>query len=51
MKTIQKLKRHYPQSMETLSDEDTEEFTPASPPCKMATHAPPVYVIPINDDY
>jgi hypothetical protein len=49
MKTIQKLKRHYPQGMETLSNEETEEFTLASPPRKMVTHAPPVYVIPNND--
>jgi hypothetical protein len=50
MKTIQKLKCHYPQDVETHSNEETEEFTPASPPRKMATRAPPVYVIPNNDD-
>jgi hypothetical protein len=50
MKTIQKLKCHYPQDMETLFNEETEEFTPASPPHKMATRAPPVYVFPNNDD-
>jgi hypothetical protein len=50
MKTIQKLKRHYPQGMETVFEEETEEFTPTSPPRKMETHAPPVYVIPNNDD-
>jgi hypothetical protein len=33
-----------------LSEEEVEEFTLASPPHKMATHAPPVYVIPNNDD-
>jgi hypothetical protein len=49
MKTIQKLKRHYPQGMETLSNEETKEFTLASPPRKMVTHAPPIYVIPNND--
>jgi hypothetical protein len=49
MKTIQKLKRHYPQGVETLSNEETKEFTLASPPHKMVTHAPPVYVIPNND--
>jgi hypothetical protein len=49
MKTIQKLKRHYPQGMETLSNEETEEFTLASQPHKMVTRAPPVYVIPNND--
>jgi hypothetical protein len=49
MKTIRKLKRHYPQGVETLSNEETEEFTLASPPHKMVTHAPPVYVIPNND--
>jgi hypothetical protein len=50
MKTIRKLKRHYPQGMETLSEEETEEFTPTSPPRNMVTRAPPVYIIPINDD-
>jgi hypothetical protein len=50
VKTIRKLKRHYPQGMETLSNEETEEFTLASPPRKMATRAPPVYVIFNNDD-
>jgi gas vesicle protein len=50
MKTIQKLKRHYPQGVEIVSNEETEEFTPASPPHKRATCAPPVYVIPNNDD-
>jgi hypothetical protein len=49
MKIIQKLKCHYPQGVETLSNEETEEFTLASPPCKIATHAPSVYVIPNND--
>jgi hypothetical protein len=50
MKTILKSKRHCPQGVETLSEEETEEFTPTSPPHKMETHAPPVYVIPNNDD-
>jgi uncharacterized HAD superfamily protein len=50
MKIIRKLKRHCPQDMETLSEEETEEFTPTSQPRKMATHAPPIYVIPNNDD-
>jgi hypothetical protein len=50
MKTIWKLKCHYPQSVETLSEKETEEVTVASPPCKMAICAPPVYVIPHNDD-
>jgi hypothetical protein len=49
MKTFRKLKRHYPQGVETLSSEETEGFTLASPPRKMVTHAPPVYVIPNND--
>jgi hypothetical protein len=49
MKTIRKLKRHYSQGVETLSNEETEEFTLASPPRKMAIHAPPVYVVPNND--
>jgi hypothetical protein len=49
MKTIWKLKHHCPQDLETLSEE-TEKFTPASPPRKMATCAPPVYVVPNNDD-
>jgi hypothetical protein len=48
MKTIQKMKRRYPWDLETFSDEETEEFSPHSPPCKMATRAPPSYVIP-ND--
>jgi hypothetical protein len=50
MKTIQKLKRHYPRGVETLSEEGNEEFTLGSPPRKMVTHAPLVYVIPNNDD-
>jgi hypothetical protein len=49
IKTIQKLKHHCPQGVETLSDEETEEFNPASPPHKMAARAPLVYVIPNND--
>jgi hypothetical protein len=49
MMAIRKLKRHYPQGVETLSNEETEEFTLASPPHKMVTHAPPVYIIPNND--
>jgi hypothetical protein len=49
MKTIQKLKRHYSQGVETLSNEETEEFTLASPPRKVVTHAPPVYIVPNND--
>jgi hypothetical protein len=48
MKTIWKMKRRYPQDLETLSDEETEEFSPHSLPRKMATRAPPTYVIP-ND--
>jgi hypothetical protein len=48
MKTIQKMKRRCPQDLETLSDEETEEFSPHSPPCKMATRAPPAYIVP-ND--
>jgi hypothetical protein len=48
MGTIRKMKRRYPQYLETLSDEETEEFTLHSPPHKMATCAPPTYVIP-ND--
>jgi hypothetical protein len=42
------MKRRYPQDLETLSDEETEEFSPHSLPRKMATRAPPTYVIP-ND--
>jgi hypothetical protein len=42
------MKRHYPQDLETLSDEETEEFTLHSLPRKMATRASPTYVIP-ND--
>jgi hypothetical protein len=48
IKTIRKLKHHCPRGVETLFDEG-EEFTPASPPCKMAARAPLVYVIPNND--
>jgi hypothetical protein len=48
MKTIRKMKHRYPQDLETLSDEETEEFSPHSPPRKLATRAPPAYVIP-ND--
>jgi hypothetical protein len=50
MKIIWKLKCHCPQGMETLSEEETEEFTPTSPPRKMATRAPPVYIISNSDD-
>jgi hypothetical protein len=38
----------YPRELETLLDEETEEFTLHSLPRKMATRAPPTYVIP-ND--
>jgi hypothetical protein len=48
MRTIRKMKRRYPHDLLTLSDEETEEFTPHSLPHKMATRAPPTYVIP-ND--
>jgi hypothetical protein len=48
MRTIQKMKRRHPQDLETLSDEETEEFTPHSLPRKMTTRAPPTYIIP-ND--
>jgi hypothetical protein len=48
MRTIRKMKCRYPQDLETLLDEETEEFNPHSPPHKMATRAPPAYVIP-ND--
>jgi hypothetical protein len=50
MKIIWELKRHYPQDVEILSEEETKEFTPASPSRKMATRAPPVYIIPNNGD-
>jgi hypothetical protein len=46
MKIVRKLKHNYTEDLETLSKEETEEFTLASPPRKMATYAPPVYVIP-----
>jgi hypothetical protein len=39
MKTIRKIKHRYPHDLETLSDEETEEFSPQSPPHKLATHA------------
>jgi hypothetical protein len=48
MKTIQKMKHHCPQDWETRSDGETEEFSLHSPPSKMATRAPPSYIIP-ND--
>jgi hypothetical protein len=48
MRTIRKMKRRHPQDLETLSDEETEEFTPHSPPRKTATRAPPMCIIP-ND--
>jgi hypothetical protein len=51
MRTIRKMKRRYPQDLETLSDEETEEFTPHSPPRKMATRALPTYVIPNDVEY
>jgi hypothetical protein len=50
MKIVQKLKRHCPHDLETLSEEEMEKFTQDSPPHKMATYAPPDYVIPNNDD-
>jgi hypothetical protein len=50
MKIVQKLKRHCPQGVETLFDEEMKESTVASPPRMMATRASPVYVIPDNDD-
>jgi hypothetical protein len=40
MKTIQKLKCHCPRGVETHFDEETVEFTLASPPRKMVTRAP-----------
>jgi hypothetical protein len=46
MRTIQKMKHRNPQDLETLLDEEAEEFSPHSPPCKMAKCAPPAYVIP-----
>jgi hypothetical protein len=42
------MKRGYPQDLETLSDEETEEFSPHSAPRKLATRAPPAYIIPID---
>jgi hypothetical protein len=50
MNIIQKLKHHYLQDLETLSDEEIEEFTPASPRHKMATCAPLVHIVPNNND-
>jgi hypothetical protein len=49
IKTIRKLKHHYPRGVETLSDEEMKEFTPASPPRKMVARARLVYIIPNND--
>jgi hypothetical protein len=48
MKTIRKLKHRCPQDLETLLDEEIEELSLHSPPRKMATRAPPAYIIP-ND--
>jgi hypothetical protein len=48
MKTIRKMKRHCLQDWESRSDEEIEEFSPHSLPHKMATHAPPTYII-LND--
>jgi hypothetical protein len=48
MKTIRKMKCRCPQDLAILSDEETEEFSPYSPPRKMATRAPPANIIP-ND--
>jgi hypothetical protein len=45
------MKRHYPQNSETLLDEEAKEFTPHSPPRKMATRAPPTYIIPNDVEY
>jgi hypothetical protein len=50
MKVMQNMKHHCPQDKKTHWDEETEEFTPTSPPRKMAARAPLVYVIPNNDD-
>jgi hypothetical protein len=50
MKTIWRMKCHFPQDWESLWDEEAEEFTSSSPPRKMATRAPLVYVIPTTDD-
>jgi hypothetical protein len=50
MKTIWKLKCYYPQDVQTLSEEEMEEFTLTSPSRMLVTRAPPVYVIPNNDD-
>jgi hypothetical protein len=45
MRTIRKMKRRHPQDLETLSDEETEEFTPNSLPRKMATRAHPKFTL------
>jgi hypothetical protein len=45
MKTIQKMKHRCPLELETLLDEETEEFNLHSPPHKLATRAPPAYVV------
>jgi hypothetical protein len=50
MSSIEKLKHHCPRDLATFSYEEIEEFTLASHPRKMATCAPPIYVIPHNDD-
>jgi hypothetical protein len=48
MKIIQKMKHRYPQELEMFLDEETKECSPHLPPHRMATRAPPAYVIP-ND--
>jgi hypothetical protein len=48
MNTIRKINHRYPQDLETLLDEEAEEFSSHSSPCKMATRPPPTYIIP-ND--
>jgi hypothetical protein len=50
MKVLWKRKNHCPQDLKTLSNKEIEEFTAASSPRKVATSAPPVYVISNNDD-
>jgi hypothetical protein len=48
LKTIRKMKYRCPQDWETLLGDEIEEFSLHSPAYKMATRAPPAYVIPNN---
>ncbi|GJM91706.1 hypothetical protein PR202_ga08110 [Eleusine coracana subsp. coracana] len=50
MKTVRKLKRHLPEDEELSSNEELEEKTWSSSPRKMASRAPPAYIIPNSNE-